>query len=94
MYPWFKFYIRKTFDTTYFWFYVNNRTYSFRLLVTDLKLLFFSFLNWCEGFFVFGYLVKFKTSFFFYWTHYNLEFHFDGFRKHYIKNQIISSLIN
>ena len=87
MYPWIKFYMRKLLDTPYYWFYLNNRLYGFRIFFNDLKLVYFSFTNF--NFFKNFY---FKTYSFFYWYPLTFNFNFYGFRNYFIKNQILLAI--
>jgi hypothetical protein len=93
MYPWIKFYFRKFLDNPYYWFYLNNHQIGFRVFWNDLKLIFYSFTN----FDFFNHYLKttllFKNFAFFYWQTYNADFHFDGYKKHFIRNQIVSALL-
>jgi len=92
MYPWFKFYYRKALDAPYYWFYLNNRNYGFRVFWNDLKLLFYSLTNNLSLDLVVNKFYGFKTFSFFYWTSYNSETTFNGFKQHFIKNEIIRVL--
>lgn len=92
MYPWFKFYYRKALDAPYYWFYLNNRNYGFRIFWNDLKLIFYSLTNNFSVSLIWNKLYGFKTFSFFYWTTYNSETTFDGFKQHFIKNEIIRVL--
>jgi hypothetical protein len=92
MYPWFKFYYRKALDAPYYWFYLNNRNYGFRIFWNDLKLLFYSLTNNLSLSLFINRLYGFNTFSFFYWTTYNSESTFNGFKQHFIKNEIIRVL--
>lgn len=90
MYPWFKFYYRKTLDIPYYWFYLNNRNYGFRVFWNDLKLIYYSFVSFFDWSFTTHF--KFRTFSFFYWTAYSTDTSFNGFKHHFIKNEIIRTL--
>ena len=89
MYPWFKFYYRKLLDIPYYWFYTNNHLYGFRVIWNDIKLVWYGLFNLLES--STSYLFT-KTPFY-YWFSFNSELGFYGFKKHFIKDQIIKSLI-
>ena len=89
MYPWFKYYVRKYMDYTYYWFFTNAREIGLRVFFNDLKLFFFSFLNIFSNEFKFFY--KFYSLNFFYWIDSSLNIGFDGYRKHFVKNTFLSN---
>lgn len=91
MYPWFKFYFRKFLDIPYYWFYVNNRMYSLRIFTGDIKLIVYGFFNQLHTSDKFISFVEYP---FFYWTLFNVDSGFYGFKKHFIKNDIVTTLIN
>lgn len=92
MYPWFKFYYRKLLDMTYYWFYLNNRLYGFRIFWGDLKLIYYSLSNMVTFTSFFNSFNSFRTFTFFYWTAYNADTSYNGFKQHFIKNEIIRVL--
>ena len=90
MYPWFKFVFRNFLDNSFYWFMTNNRTLAIRLFFNDLKIfiniLIFDFIN------IFGEsLLFFKTTTFFYWIEASNATGFNNFKKHALKDYIISS---
>lgn len=89
MYPWFKFVFRNFLDSTFYWFMTNNRLLSLRVFFTDLKLfinvLFFNFFE------LFDYQNYFLNSSFFYWYESSNQIGFNQFKKHNLKDYIISS---
>lgn len=72
MYPWLKYIFRKFYDITYFWFFCNNRQFSFIIFYNDIKLFFYSIysLN-----FLYNINSKFyyKKNKFFYWIQLNIN---------------------
>lgn len=92
MYPWFKFYFRKLMDLPYYWFYINNHNYGFRVFGNDLRLIYYSITND----YLFNYsnikFFNFKFFNFYYWTVYTADTSFNGYKNHHIKNEIIRSL--
>lgn len=93
MYPWFKFYFRKFLDMPYYWFYVNNRKLFFRILFNDLKLIYYS-LEKISNNFGLNYLLKYNNTPFYYWKTLNSGNNFESYRKHIIRDRIISNLFN
>jgi hypothetical protein len=91
MYPWFKFFCRKILDTPYYWFYVNNRRLALRVFFSDLKLIYYSLINFFD-FYKLNLLDRFNNTPFYYWKINNYENSFEGFRKHIIKDRIVQSL--
>lgn len=89
MYPWIKLYARKSMDYTYFWFFTNAREIGVRVFFTDLKLFFFSFANCLNN--EFTYFYKFFSLNYYYWIDSSYYTKFDGFRKHYIKNNFLNA---
>lgn len=92
MYPWAKFYLRKFLDMSYFWFYINNRQYLLRILFNDLKLIYFGLTSNVENLYIFTKLNYFRENKFFYWQLFSSDFSFDGFKRHFLKNEIIRVL--
>jgi len=92
MFPWFKYFFLKLFNNPYYWFYLNNRNYGLRIFWNDLKLIYYSFTSNFNFDSLFSRWYGFKTFSFFYWTTYNSENGFNGFKQHFIKNEIIRSL--
>jgi len=90
MFPWLKFFIRGYMDVTYYWFFTNTRNIVIRSFFNDIKIFLFSiFYN------VFDYnflLFSFKNNSFFYWIEVSEQVDFNQFRKHIIKDYIISNL--
>jgi len=92
MYPWFKFYYRKTLDIPYYWFYLNTRNYGVRVFWNDLKLIYYSLTSNFSFDAFFNKIYGFRTFSFFYWTTYNFDTGFNGFKNHFIKNEILRAL--
>lgn len=91
MYPWFKFYFRKFLDIPYYWFYLNNRLYGLRFFTVDLKLICYGIYLQFKDWTVFNYFSEYP---FFYWVAFNSTNGFYGFKKHFVKNEIIKDLIS
>lgn len=81
IYPWIKFGLKKFFEDPYFWFYQNNHTVAWRVFYQDVLNLFVSDFFFSKNF----------NFDFFYW---NVKegTGFASFRKHSLKNIILSSL--
>jgi hypothetical protein len=91
MYPWIKFILRRYLDTTYYWFYINNRELGIRIFFNDLNLFYYGIVDLCES-----YKTNFSNFFkksFFYWTLNNDDVVF-SYRKSYIKNHLVHILNN
>lgn len=89
MYPWLKIFARKYMDYSYFWFFTNSRRLGIRVFFTDLKLFFFtSYLNFFEIF----KKKMFLESPFIYWLSSNYYTNFDAYRKHFIRDQLLTTL--
>lgn len=94
MYPWIKLYFRRFMDMPYFWFYVNNRSFFWRILFNDIKILWYGVWNTTYH----SYNIDLNSSFsikfvpFFYWLDSNSTYSFFQNKKFYIKNEIISVL--
>ena len=92
MYPWLKFILKKLLTVPYFWFYVNNRDILFRVMIYDIRLIIESFYyNFTELFNNFHY---FKNTDFYYWIITDSNTNYLGYRKHTIRNKIVTELIN
>ena len=89
MYPWFKFFFRRFLDAPYYWFYINNRRLMFRVFFYDFKLIYYGIISYkdCIN------LNMFYNYNFYYFKMSNLTNNYEFFRKSYIKNNIINSLV-
>lgn len=90
MYPWFKFVFRNFLDTSFYWFMTNNRSLAIRVFFTDFKifinLLIFDFINIFSN--SFNYFTQMS---FFYWHESSNELGFNQFKKHALRDFLISS---
>lgn len=91
MYPWFKFIFRNFLDTSFFWFMTNNRSLALRVFFTDFKifvniLLFDIFNLFTSTYFYFSQLS------FFYWHESSYILGFNQFKKHALRDFLISVL--
>jgi hypothetical protein len=89
MYPWIKFIFRHYLDNPYYWFYVNNRRLGYRIFFSDLKLVYYSIIDyiWFNR-----NTSNFFNKDFFYWNLTNDDFNFDSYRKGVVKNIILSKI--
>jgi hypothetical protein len=90
MYPWFKFVFRNFLDSSFYWFMTNNRSLAIRVFFTDFKI----FVN----ILIFDLFSIFSNSYnyfsqlsFFYWHESSLELGFNQFKKHALRDFLISS---
>ena len=90
MYPWFKFVFRNFLDSSFYWFMTNNRSLAIRIFFTDFKI----FVN----ILIFDLFSIFSNSYnyfsqlsFFYWHESSLELGFNQFKKHALRDFLISS---
>jgi hypothetical protein len=88
MFPWVKYHLRKLIDNPYYWFYNNTHSISYRIFFNDIVLISYNLSNVFQNFNLFF----FENLTFYYWQTYNEDFHFDGYRKHYIRNQVLTCL--
>ncbi len=88
MYPWFKFLFRRHLETQYYWFFFNARRLGVRVFFNDLFLFFNSLLNY----FSFNNLIYFNNGLFYYWIESSTELGLLQYKKHLIRDSIISSL--
>lgn len=90
MYPWFKFVYRNFLETPFYWFMQNNRTLALRIFFTDLKLyinvLIFDAINMLQNTHYY-----FSQTSFFYWHESSSFLGFNQFKKHALRDFIISS---
>lgn len=92
MYPWFKYFFRVFLDSPYKWFYVNNRELSIRIIfyeiinfyLTTMRIVFSKILE--TNFF-------YKNTNFFYENFSSYVFNGNGFRKDYINNMVLKSVM-
>jgi hypothetical protein len=91
MYPWIKFILRRYLDTTYYWFYINNRELGMRVFFNDLNLFYYGVIDMFTSYKT--HLSNFFQKSFFYWTLSSEDFVF-SYRKTYIRNNIINILNN
>ena len=92
MYPWFKFYFKKLTDLPYYWFYINNHNYGFRVFWNDLRLIYYSLTNNSIFTSLNTNVFNFQFFNFYYWTVYTHDTSFNGYKNHHIKNEIIRVL--
>ena len=91
MYPWFKYTFRHFLDMPYKWFYVNNRNLFNRVFFYDLNVFYKGIL---DKIIYFNFDYKFNFNKFFYLNSVSKNFNYSSFRKDYITNSVIKSLIN
>ena len=90
MYPWIKFLFRGYLDFTYYWFFTNARCVGIRIFFNDIKIFLFSLLyNFFDNYYFF---FKFNHNNFFYWFESSEILDFNQFKKHIIRDYIISNL--
>jgi hypothetical protein len=89
MYPWFKFFFRRFLDAPYYWFYINNRRLMFRIFFYDFKLIYYGVVSYKDHL----NLTIFSNYNFYYFKISDITNNYEFFRKNYIKNNIINSLI-
>lgn len=92
MIPWIKNFYRRFFDNPYYWFFNSARNIGYKIFFTDIKLIYYGFFN-----FIFGDSNKnffFKNFDFFYWIESNYANGFVQFRKHNIRDVIISNMLS
>lgn len=90
MYPWFKFVFRNFLDNSFYWFMTNNRTLAIRLFFNDLKI-FVNILIFDLNSILGETLAHIKTTAFFYWIESSNATGFNNFKKHALKDYIVSS---
>ena len=93
MYPWFKFYFRKFLDMPYYWFYVNNRKLFFRVLFNDIKLVYYGVSSFIDNFYL-DWINQFNKTPFYYWKILDNSNNYEDYRKHIIKDRVITNLFN
>lgn len=91
MYPWLKIYLKKLLISPYYWFYVNNRSLTWRIFFLDLKLFFSNLLNH-ELFTSINAISFYKNIPFFYWIESDSVLFYYHTRKHFIKNTFLLKL--
>lgn len=88
MYPWLKFAFRRHLETQYFWFFYNARRLGIRVFFNDLYL----FISGFFRNFSFNNLTGFNTNLFYYWIESSKEQGLLQYKKHIIKDLVISNL--
>jgi len=90
MYPWFKFLFRRHLETQYYWFFSNARRLGLRVFFTDIKLFFLGLMD----FFINSSIgsQSFNFGAFFYWIESSTEAGLLQFKKHIVRDFIISNL--
>lgn len=91
MFPWFKIYFRKFADVSYFWFYVNNRSFLVRNFFGDVKKIWYGLNNFLTN--KVSFEIYYRSIPFFYWIETNKFLIFNQTRKHNIRNQIIDLVL-
>lgn len=93
MIPWIKNFYRRFFDNPYYWFFNSARNIGYKIFFTDIKLVYYGLLNS-----FFGDSLTNSNSFnnfdFFYWVESNYNNGFTQYRKHGIRDTIISNFIS
>ena len=87
MYPWFKFTFHKFLQMPYFWFYLNTHKIGFRIFIHDFKLIFYGIAENFNSFYKSFYLYNWN---FFFWFVTTNDCTYSSFRKHTIRNYIIT----
>jgi len=91
MYPWFKFTFHKFLETPYYWFFFSTHKLGLRVFIYDIKLLIFGLLDYFKHT---KQLYSFINTDFFYWLASNEQINYYGFRKHTLRNYIITNSLN
>lgn len=92
MVPWIKNFYRRFFDNPYYWFFNSARNIGYKIFFIDLKLVYYGVINSLFGNTKSSNLF-FKNFDFFYWIEANYNSGFTQYRKHNIKNIIMSNFI-
>ena len=88
MFPWLKFLIRRHLETPYYWFFYNARKIGMRTLFNDFYLYIISIFNGLR----YNNLFNFNTGLFYYWIESSSENGLLQYKKHVIRDLIISNL--
>lgn len=88
MYPWLKVTFHRFLEVPYFWFYMNNRELGLRVFFNDIKLVFYAL----DKFSLNTDLLGFKVWDYVYWHASNNITGYESYRKHWIRDNIISTL--
>ena len=95
MFPWLKFLIKNFMDLPYFWFLLNSRDLGIRIFFNDIKLFYFSITNFqFKPFKLFMDVMGWNYDPFVYWVESSVVTGFEQFRKHFLKDLIISSFVS
>nr|YP_010632214.1 ymf68 [Cryptocaryon irritans]WBP62330.1 ymf68 [Cryptocaryon irritans] len=91
MYPWIKFVLRRFLNIPYFWFYTSPRFLFFRVFFNDLKILYFSLINFFSNNLV--YLNSFKQSPFYYFIESSYNTNYVLYYLHHIRCNFLEKLL-
>ena len=95
MFPWLKFLIKNFMDLPYFWFLLNSRDLGVRIFFNDIKLFYFSITHFqFKPFKLFMDVMGWNYDPFVYWIESSVVTGFEQFRKHFLKDLIISSFVS
>ena len=95
MFPWLKFLIKNFMDLPYFWFLLNSRDLGIRIFFNDIKLFYFSITHFqFKPFKLFMDVMGWNYDPFVYWIESSVVTGFEQFRKHFLKDLIISSFVS
>ena len=87
MYPWLKFAFRRHLENTYYWYFYNARRLGLRIFFNDLIIFYKNFFS-----FEFINLYYFNSGLFYYWMESSTETNLLQYKKHLIRDLIISNL--
>jgi len=85
MVPWLKYSVRKLYDNTLFWYFLNGRDLGFRIFFNDLKLYIYSFCTFNTN------LYQYNVFSFYYWISSSSKTGYLQYRKSVIRDVIISN---
>lgn len=88
MYPWFKFTFRRFLEIQYYWFFYNARRLGMRIFFNDFYLFISSILNKLVP----RHFFFFNSGSFFYWIESSSTSNYLQYKKHIIRDSIISNL--
>jgi len=88
MYPWAKFAFRRHLENQYYWYFFNARRLGVRIFFNDLALFISSLIRNYE----FNTLYYFNTGLFYYWIESSSETNLLQYKKHIIRDLIITNL--
>ena len=85
MLPWLKYSLRKLYDNTLFWYFLNARDLGIRVFFNDIKLYFYSIFNDVTN------LYYYYNFSFYYWISSSNQTGYLQYRKHVIRDVIIDN---